>query len=262
VVGTIGVATIVLHNTLDAFPVGRWAGPSAPYPTAWQEIWMALHGGAFLPVPLGHPFPIIIMLYAIIPWAGVMAAGYAAGAIYTLEPAARRRMLLWAGGAATAAFVVVRAINLYGDPSPWAPQHSTLFTALSFLNTTKYPPSLDYLLMTLGPALLALAWFDRAHPTKLLAPIITFGRVPLFFYLLQWFGAHGITIVASTLVHKPVDYLFWRTLPPPTPTQSDGFSLGMTYLLWFLVIVLLYPLCAWYAGVKRRHRDWVWLSYV
>ena len=262
IVGALGVATIALHNTLDAFPVARWTGPPAPYPSALQDIWMALHGGAFLPIPLGHPFPIIVVLYAIIPWVGVMAAGYAAGAVYTLEPAARRRLLLMVGGAATAAFVVVRAINRYGDPSPWATQPSPVFTALSFLNTTKYPPSLDYLLMTLGPALLALAWFDRVRPVNLLGPLITFGRVPLFFYLLQWFAAHGITILASLLAHKPTDYLFWPTLPPPTPPPDAGFSLGVTYLLWFLVIVLLYPLCAWYAGVKRRHRDWTWLSYL
>ncbi len=262
VVGTIGVATIVLHNTLDVFPTYGWRGPPSPYPTMWQGIWTVLHGGAFLPLPLGHPFPVIVVLYAVIPWAGVMAAGYAAGAVYALEPAARRRVLLWIGSAATAAFVVVRAINSYGDPSPWAPQHSAVFTVLSFLNTTKYPPSLDYLLMTLGPALLALAAFDQVRPIKLLTPLITFGRVPLFFYLLQWYVAHGITIVASLLAHKPVDYLVWRTLPPPTPGPDAGFSLSATYLLWLLAIVVLYPLCAWFAGVKRRHRDWSWLSYL
>ena len=237
------------------------ARPDVTSPTVLQSIWLVLHGG-FQILPLGHPFPIVLIIYAVIPWVGVMAVGYAAGAIYNLEPAARRRALVWLGAGITAAFVVVRAINIYGDPSRWAVQRTPVYTFLSFLNATKYPPSLDYLLMTLGPALLLLAWFDRIRPTRLTKPLIVFGRVPLFFYLLQWPTAHGLAIIAGLLANKPVGYLIWRAGGPPQNAAPDaGFSLGVTYLIWLSVIVLLYPVCAWYARVKQRSREW-WLSYL
>lgn len=259
-VAAIGIAIVLFHNTLDVFPVYQWQGPSSPGPTAGQAVWLILHGGPFQILPLGHPFPLVVLLYAILPWTGVIAIGYALGALYRLDPRQRRRILFGVGAAVTAAFLVVRAINGYGDPAPWSPQRSPLFTALSFLNTTKYPPSLAYLLMTLGPALLALGWFDQLRPSRWTVPLITVGRVPLFFYLLQWPAAHGLALAAGYLAHKPIDYLFWRF--PLTRAPADaGFSLGTTYLLWILAILLVYPLCVWFAGVKRRHRAW-WLSYL
>ncbi len=257
VVGAIGVLMIVLHNTLDTIPVYQWAGPGSPYPTPLAALWTVLHGG-WSALPLGHPFPVVLVIYAVIPWVGVMAAGYGLGALYDRDPDSRQRILIGLGTAITVGFLAIRAINIYGDPAPWSTQHTTVYTMLSFLNTTKYPPSLDFLLMTLGPALIALAVFEHIEIPQLTA----FGRVPLFFYLLQWPATKGVTFIASVIAHKPTSYLFGQ--PPlngPIPDNA-GFSLAVVYLMWGLVILALYPLCVWYAGVKRRHRDWWWLSYL
>jgi uncharacterized membrane protein len=257
VIGALGVAMIVFHNLLDRFPVYS-PGPGVPLPTLGQEAWALLHAN-FRPLPLGHPYPIVVAAYAVIPWVGVMAAGYAFGTVYLMVPEARR-LLLRLGVVATLAFILVRARNGYGDPHPWTPQATTGFTVLSFLNVTKYPPSLDFLLMTLGPAILALAWFERVGRTPLTAPLITFGRVPLFFYLLQWPVAHLLTIAFALLAHKNTSWLFWR-FPPVPPAPDAGFHLRTTYLIWITTVVLLYPLCRWFAGVKQRRHDW-WVSYL
>jgi uncharacterized membrane protein len=195
-----------------------------------------------------------------------MAAGYAFGSLYQLDAARRRRLLLLIGGSAVALFLIIRAINIYGDPSKWSQQKSFVFTVLSFLNTTKYPPSLLFLLMTLGPAILALAWFEsmRAQgprPHWLRDGLVTFGRVPLFFYLLQWFTAHTIAILLHLAFGKPVAWLFqtplgWQNLPP-----GVGFNLAVVYASWIAGVLLLYPLCKWFAGVRQQRRDW-WLSYL
>ncbi|HUC20525.1 MAG TPA: hypothetical protein VMR98_03475, partial [Candidatus Polarisedimenticolaceae bacterium] len=148
------------------------------------------------------------------------------------------------------------------------------FTVLSFLNTTKYPPSLAYLLMTLGPALIALAWFESngaaatrgAKPSGLLGrlrgALVTFGRVPLFFYLLQWLTAHLISVVLHWVTGKPVAWMFRSSVdsfePPPA---GVGFNLAVVYACWIVGVLLLYPLCKWFAGVKARRRSW-WLSYL
>jgi uncharacterized membrane protein len=260
VIGVLGLALVSFHNLLDRFPSPFWV-PGMPAPTLDATVWKLLHGAGF--TALGHPYPILLTGYALIPWFGVLLVGYALGMVYAWDAESRRRFLVRAGIAASLAFIAIRAVNHYGDPSPWSVQRNSLFTVLSFVNVTKYPPSLDFLLMTLGPALIALALFERVNAANWITrPLITFGRVPLFFYLLQWPAAKGLTLLASVIAHKPTAYLFGQ--PPlngPIPADA-GFGLGVTYGIWLLAIVLLYPLCVWYAGVKRRHRDWWWLSYL
>jgi uncharacterized membrane protein len=259
VAGTLGVGVICLHNLLDRFPTYQFQGAGSAPPTLLQAVWALLHGIGILPV--GQSGHTLVVLYAILPWFGVMAAGFAFGSVYTLAPNVRRRVLLQLGGAAVVAFLVLRTLNGYGDPNPWAHQAIPRYTALSFLNVSKYPPSLDFVLMTLGPAILALAWFERVNPSGIAAPLITLGRVPMFFYLLQWFAAHGIAVAVVVALHQKPVWLFWHTFPPPQAPPGSGVRLRTTYLIWFAVIVLLYPLCRWHAGVKARRRDW-WLSYI
>jgi len=160
---------------------------------------------------------------------------------------------------------MIRGIDIYGDPQEWVWQsRGIIYTALSFLNTTKYPPSLLYLLMTLGPAILALAVFEAGNataPMGLQKFFITFGRVPLFFYLLQWPTAHLISLLLHFAAGKPTWWLFktpidWNNIGP-----DMGFNLVVVYLSWIAGVLLLYPLCKWFAGVKQRRRDW-WLSYL
>jgi uncharacterized membrane protein len=272
VIAGFGLLMIALHNFLDRYPATPWRGPQSPVPSWGAKLWMLLHQPGLFPIGPGFPSPLVFILYPLIPWIGVMAAGYAFGGLYTKDAKFRRRWLLLIGGIATWLFVFVRAVDKYGEPLHWARQKNLVFTILSFINTTKYPPSLDYLLMTLGPAILLLAFFEpgrdaviatsRSVGSRLRRFFVTFGRVPLFFYLLQWFTSHTIAIVLHLAFGKPVRWLFqtpveWFTNPP----QGNGFNLFVVYLSWIAGVLLLYPLCKWFAGLKARRQDW-WLSYL
>lgn len=263
VVAAFGLAMIALHNLLDRFQVQPWQGPASPMPSTGAKLWMLLHQQGVFPI-LPFRSPVIIVVYPMIPWIGVMAVGYAFGAFYRKEQdQSRRRLLLVIGGIVTALFISMRFANFYGDPSKWAGQKNAAFTVMSFLNTTKYPPSLLFLLMTLGPALIALAFFELTKRGAISRFFITFGRVPLFFYLLQWPTAHLISVLLHWATGKPVKWLFTSPLdlfsnPPPS---GIGFNLWIVYASWIGGIIILYPLCKWFAGVKARRRDW-WLSYL
>ncbi|HEX6626928.1 MAG TPA: heparan-alpha-glucosaminide N-acetyltransferase domain-containing protein [Gemmatimonadaceae bacterium] len=259
-IAAVGVGMIALHNLLDGVRITSWQGSGTPIPGFWASVWHVLHVPGLI-FPLGADGPKVLALYPLIPWIGVMAAGYAFGSVYRLEPVVRRRFLIRTGLLLTAGFVVLRAINIYGDPSPWAPQDTPLKTVLSFLAVSKYPPSLLFLLMTLGPAMLFLAWADGKPLTGWRAFFVTYGRVPLFFYLLQWLTAHTLAIIASVIAGKPTVYLFSNLFLSPPPPPGTGFGLLTVYALWIIGVLLLYPLCRWYAGVKARRRDW-WLSYL
>jgi uncharacterized membrane protein len=270
VIGAFGLVMIFLHNLLDQFQVGVMGQALSPL----GKLWMVLHQQGLLHIA-GDDSPVVMVLYPLIPWIGVMAAGYAFGALYQKDVSTRRRLLLIIGGLSTVLFVLIRAIDRYGEPFQWARQKNVVFTVLSFLNTTKYPPSLLFLLMTLGPAILALAWFESsnksAEPEAPASPnvssrvrkfFITFGRVPLFFYVLQWVTAHTISILLHIAFGKPYAWLFqtpvqWFNDPHP----GIGFNLAVVYACWIAGVLLLYPLCKWFAGVKQRRRNW-WLSYL
>src|SRR6266404_2015340 len=160
VIAAFGLLMIALHNFLDRYPVTPWRGPQSPVPSWGAKLWMLLHQPGLFPIGPRFPSPLVFVLYPLIPWIGVMAVGYAFGGLYTKDARLRRRWLLLIGGIATLLFIVIRAINKYGEPFPWARQKNFVFTILSFVNATKYPPSLDYLLMTIGPAIIALYFFE------------------------------------------------------------------------------------------------------
>lgn len=256
----LSVAMIVLHDALDGVHSTSWNGPGSPVPGFAASLWKVLHEPGLI-FPFGFPGPAMLVLYPLIPWIGVMAGGYAFGSLYRLDEAKRRRFLIRLGGAITLVFILLRAINIYGDPAPWSPQTSMVKTGLSFLALSKYPPSLFFLMMTLGPAMLFLAWFEGRARGKLAHIFIVYGRVPLFFYLLQWITTHTLALAAGRIAGKPTEYLFTNIAFSPPPAPGSGFGLAMVYALWLLGVVLLYPLCRWYAGVKARRHDW-WLSYL
>jgi len=271
-VGAFGIAMIVLHNLLDRIHVRGWQGPNSPVPGYGAKLFILLHQGFEAFPVVWWPSPVVVVLYPLIPWVGVMAAGYAFGAVYQWDAQRRRRFLIRMGSIMIVLFVVLRAINHYADPSHWSRQDTIAFTVLSFLNTTKYPPSLAFLLMTLGPALLALAWFESNNASKktpasglldrLRSALVTFGRVPLFFYLLQWPMAHFISVILHWATGKPVAWMFRSAVDsfqPPPP--GVGFNLAVVYVCWIVGVLILYPLCKWFAGVKARRRNW-WLSYL
>ncbi|HKQ03787.1 MAG TPA: heparan-alpha-glucosaminide N-acetyltransferase domain-containing protein [Blastocatellia bacterium] len=246
------IAMIALHNLLDGIKA------QSP-PDATGAIWMILHqqGVIFL-----SPGVYGLVLYPLIPWVGVLAAGYCLGAVYQWEAARRRRFLIRLGGGALAGFIVLRGLNVYGDPSRWVVQKNALFTALSFLNVTKYPPSFLFLLLTLGTALLALPWFEQRGDGFISRILITFGRVPMFFYIGQWLVAHGLAVLVGYLAGQPIGWQFVGLMDQPRPNPGNlGFGLWAVYVFWLFGLLLLYPLCRWFAEVKRRRRDW-WLSYL
>jgi uncharacterized membrane protein len=193
----------------------------------------------------------------------VTALGFSLGQIYQWT-AERRRSFLWrAGSALTLAFVVIRALNVYGDPQPWSQQKTTLFTILSFLDVNKYPPSLSFLLMTLGPSLLFLAAVDGATPRGLRRAVIV-GRVPLFYYAVHFFLIHFVAVIVCFARYGAARWLFESPdlgNYPFTPPPDWGFSLPIVYAIWIAIVLTMYPLCRWFAALKQRRND-AWLSYL
>jgi uncharacterized membrane protein len=251
-VAVFGAVMIVGHNLLDPIEAQTF-GSLAP-------LWNVLHSPGVLYASPGH---LVIVGYPLIPWIGVMALGYGLGPIYSLEAPHRRAILVRGGLALSTAFVVLRAMNVYGDPSPWSGQQSALFTALSFLNVTKYPPSLLFLLMTLGPALLFLGLVDGRTP-RLLRPALVFGKVPMFYFLLHFTIIHVLAVLVALVRFGAVHWMFESPTPDRYPvTQPPGWpaSLPVVYLYWTAVVLLAYPACRWYAALKAR-RSAPWLSYL
>lgn len=262
-VGAIGVAMIALHNLFDVVKVPPAAAMAGTPPLdAWQTLWLFLHQPGF--VPLFGGASKLFVAYPLVPWIGVMAAGYALGAVYAWESQRRRKWLYILGGAGVFLFVVLRAINIYGDPAPWSVQPSPVFTFLSFLNTTKYPASLLFLLMTLGPALLILAATDRVNSESFFARVlIVYGRVPLFYFILQMFVAHALGVLLNFLAGKEVgfqitNFPFADGIKAP---PGYGFDLWVVYAAWIFGLVILYPICVWYGNLKRRTKYWMF-SYL
>jgi uncharacterized membrane protein len=290
VITTFGLALIVLHNLADGVKAEDWGD--------FRWVWCILHTGEtidLLPDVKFWPF------YPLIPWIGVLAAGYGFGAIMLLKSDRRRRDVFGLGLMLTLIFVALRWSNAYGDkptplvglPGPWSVQKDWHFTIFSFVNCQKYPPSLNFLLMTLGPAIIALALFDREQG-RLGRFFITYGRVPLFFYLLHWFVIKGIAVGLAYIRYGRIDWMYGTApdltsplgastagllaspggegsllaasalLPgrpgPKVPPIDYGYDLWVVYLVWLGVVLALYPLCSWFAGVKRRSRA-SWLSY-
>ncbi|MEA2762363.1 MAG: hypothetical protein QOD47_1647 [Gemmatimonadaceae bacterium] len=242
-----GVILIVGHNLLDSV---KWASP----------IWSILHSPGFV---VNTPTHVVFAAYPLIPWIGVTAAGYSLGQIYGWDAERRRALLLRLGLAMIVAFLVIRAINIYGDPSHWAHQKTAVLTVCSFLNATKYPPSLLFLLMTLGPAMIFLRAVDRGTP-RVLGPALVIGKVPMFYYILHFFLIHLLAVVTCLVRYGAAHWMFESPdlgHYPFSPPPGWGYPLPIVYLIWALVVVVMYPLCRWYAGVKRRRTD-AWLSYI
>lgn len=248
----IGIVMIATHNLLD--PIGAASfGALAP-------LWSILHAPGFVIQGSEH---VVFEAYPLIPWIGVAAVGYGLGAIYSWDADRRRTLLLRLGLGLTGAFVVLRVMNVYGDPVPWSEQRSPLFTMLSFLNTTKYPPSLLFLLMTLGPALLLLRWVDAKTP-RLLRPAHIIGKVPLFYFLLHFLIIHVLAVVVCYVRYGSAHWMFASPNLGQFPiTQPPGWPapLPAVYLVWVSVVAATSPLCKWFAGVKQRRREW-WVSYL
>ena len=248
-VGIVGLAIIVLHNAI--------MGPLMHLPLG--EAWKILYTGFFDGPVNGTP---LIVLYSIIPWIGVMAAGYGFGLVLTEEPARRNQLCGRIGLGAIALFLVLRGFNLYGDPRPWS-NTSPMPGWLSFLNTSKYPASLNFLLMTLGPTIALIPLLERARG-KVAEWVTTFGRVPFFYYLLHIPLIHALAVVVAKIRTPEANWWLFTNHPMANPQAPDGYtwSLGLLYLVWAIAIVLLYFPSRWYAELKARRTDVRWLKYL
>ena len=265
-IAAIGLVIIVGHNLLDGY-VG------ALVPTLGNDLrgslWKVLYVGFFAgPIQATPNGPNLIVLYSLFPWIGVMAAGYAFGTIITQEPARRDRRCLTIGLVAIALFLVLRGFNLYGDPSPWSaptPQpdgQPQLPALLSFLNTSKYPASFLFLLMTLGPTIAIIPALEKARG-PLVRWMTVFGRVPFFYYVLHLPLIHVIAMLMSRIRMGTVVPWIFANHPMGTPRPPAGYAwgLGLLYLIWLVVVVLLWFACRWYADLKARRKG-PWLAYL
>jgi uncharacterized membrane protein len=244
----LGLMIVCGHNLLD----GTW--PRVGLFEQGAPLWVALHSQMAAAV---GPF-MFIFIYPLLPWVGLMLIGYGSARVFELPAPDRDALLLRAGLALTAAFFAVRAIDVYGDPNPWQFQTGGMIpTIIDFLNTTKYPPSLAFLLMTLGPAVVLCALADRISGT-IKSALVMFGRVPFAFYVAHFYLIHALSVglgVAQGFDARQFLNIFYYY------PVGYGVSLPGVYAVWALVIVLLYPFCSWVAAVKARRRDW-WLSYL
>lgn len=249
----IGFLLVFGHNLLDGITV---AGS-----TFTDLLWYTLHQPNFLVLESGN---VINFVYPVLPWIGLMALGYMAGRLYKsdFDSTKRRQILLWAGIISIFLFILLRSFNLYGEQKTWSEQSTIIYSFLSFLNTTKYPPSLQFLLMMMGPALLFLAVNEKTQ-NRITLPIITFGRVPFFFYIIHLYLIHALA--ALYLVYEGHEWNAYVVSAEEIMSGRlgrFGVSLDAVYVIWITVIVVLYPLCGWYMAYKESHLEKRWLSYI
>ncbi len=243
----IGLVLVAGHNVLDQLDYQNR-----------QELplwWGFLHQQYFGNIAPGH---MLFVLYPLIPWPGVMILGYCMGAWFTenVDAAVRKKYLIRTGLVVTIAFFVLRWMNVYGDSSLWSTQKNGITTVLSFFNLTKYPPSLLFLCMTLGPALLLLVWFEKTAG-KWTNFVVVYGRVPMFYYLIHFFSIHFLCMLVffatgHTMAEAITPFFWFRP-------DKFGYSLGVVYVIWIALVTALFPLCKWYSNYKASHVKW-WLS--
>lgn len=206
----------------------------------------------------------VIESYPILPWLGIMLLGYSAGRLYApdFDAEKRRKLLFQLGAAAIALFITLRLINSYGDTAPWSSQKNMLFTIMSFMNVTKYPVSLLFALMALGPVMIVLALLEKRNGT-ILKMVSVFGRVPLFYFILHFFLAHASALLLYLYMtgksFSEIDLHFFKSFGGIT--AEGGVTLPWVYVAWIAIVVVLYPICKMYDRYKSTHKHW-WLSYL
>jgi uncharacterized membrane protein len=249
-IGIIGLVIIFGHNLFDT--VNLSAHP------ALNVIWTIFMSNGFFPITEKNA---LLVSYPIIPWLGVAMAGFAFGKFFNRAIEERKKIFVRIGLITIALFILIRALNFYGDPSPWSMQKSGSFTFLSFINTTKYPPSLLFVLMTLGISVLILSFIDGIQ-NKLMNIISTYGKAPLFYWLLHWYVVHFIAIIIFTSQGFHLHDLQFNGFGMGRPEKGGGLDLPGLYLLWISVVIILYPVCKWFGTYKEKHREINWLHYL
>jgi uncharacterized membrane protein len=249
----VGILLVAGHNLLDGIHVEGNNLPAFGWSLLHEPNFFTWEGKSLF---IGYP---------LLPWIGVMALGYCLGDLFKSSYPAekRKKSLLLLGCSAIGLFILLRLTNIYGDPSHWSPQTSPFYTFLSFLKTSKYPPSLLYILMTLGPALVFLAFTERSN-NAVTRIISVYGRVPMFYYILHIYLIHLFAMIGSELFTN-VDWRIWILNQPVwfnDGLKGYGFSLGVVYMVWLVIVTGLYPLCKMYDRYKLNHKEKWWLSYL
>ena len=253
----IGIILVAGHNLLDPITVDPI---SAQEPGARKFLWSLLHEPGLYNIAGEN----IFVGYPLLPWIGLMALGYCFGQLYTsqFDAVRRKRILLTMGISVIVLFIIVRFTNAYGDSATWSTQKTPFLTVLSFIKTSKYPPSLLYIMMTIGPALLFLAFSER--PLGKIGKVVSvYGRVPFFYYVLHIYLIHILAMVAAEFFHNDWSDMIvtlWVNFDPQL--RGYGFDLWLTYVLWIVIVAGLYPLCRWYDNYKRNNPQKKWLSYI
>ena len=246
----VGAVIVAGHNLLDPIHSSSFG--------AWAPVWQLLHEQGMV---VRDGTPVLAIYYPLLAWTGVMALGYGLGPLF-LSPKRDRALVLLALGM-LALFLVLRGLNIYGDPRPWMPEDTAGRTVMAFLNVQKYPPSLLYVCATLGPMLLLVPVFDRLRGP--VANVLrTFGSVPFMAYVAHLYVMHLLAIAAHAAAGQSLDGMFNTVhdlFVTPQVFAGTGFPLWVTYVAWMTVLAIIYPLCRWWGDVKRRRRDW-WLSYL
>lgn len=247
-----GTVIMAAHNLLDLV----W--PASHMMDLQWPIWVALHSQMSAAV---GPF-LFLFAYPVLPWIGVMALGFGLSPVFERSAEERNTILLRGGTTMTAAFVILRAAGFYGDPNPWQQQPAgAVATVIDFLNTTKYPPSLLFLLMTLGPSAISCVIADRTSGGifgRIKGALLMFGRVPFAFYVAHFALIHVFSVALGVMQGFELRQMMTIFIFYP---QGYGLNLMGMYVVWAMVVAILYPFCRWVSGVKTRRRDW-WLSYV
>lgn len=248
----LGIILVAGHNFLDPVTFNGSGVKDILWYLLHQQNYVNSSGGVFY------------FYYPVIPWVGLMILGYLFGGFYVkgYDQAKRKKALLWIGVSSIALFILLRAINIYGDLVPWSEQKDSLFTLMSFFNTTKYPPSLLFLLMTIGPSLLFL-YFTENIKNKITDALVVFGRVPLFFYVVHIYLIHLLALLGAAF-----SGLLWTNLAITAEgffagtLASYGFNLVVVYISWIVVVLFLFPFCSKYNQYKTNNRSKWWLSYL
>jgi uncharacterized membrane protein len=252
-----GLIIVFGHNALDFYE------QQFPANHSYNIVYSFLHHQGFYPLGGGHS---LLIFYPFLSWAGLMMLGYCFGKLFTkYEGAERKKVLTRLGVGIILFFIALRATNLYGDASHWSVQKNAAFTIMSFVNTVKYPPSLLYMCMTIGPAILFVAWWANVKNgiTKF---ITVYGRVPFFYYVLHFFLLHLLCMAAFFMrghaLSEGIPTVAQRSNAPFNfVVPGEGYSLLVVYFVWLFVVVALYPLCKWFSDYKLTHKQW-WLSYL
>lgn len=248
----LGLLIVFGHNLIDLAEKNR---------TSFPVWWHLLHRVGIFPLWKGH---VLFIFYPFLSWTGLMLLGYCCGKLFTdVEPAARKKILLWTGIGLLIFFIALRAINVYGNPAPWAQQKNGLATFFSFMNVQKYPPSLLFLCATIGPGLIFLALIKNTR-SRLARITSVYGRVPFFYFIVHFYILHIASVIVYLLRGHSLAEGMAGTPGNPLKflTPGEGFSLFIVYVLWIGILVVMYPLCKWYDRYKSNHKEKWWLSYL